>query len=227
MGGKYPGYWPSVVNRDAKYHVSAAGKVQLLYRESANEERTLVSQGHQQLVEMVNAVKLARTGRRGGTFYINEFGHVVVPVVSAGDGQTECFYAGKYLSHLQFAYHGELIGPVPLRGLRPGDEWPGPHVGIPYIIAAGGDDIRYETRVPSDPGLTRRVRLSSEVGRAQASHLANRLTSHKGWQGGRIYINEAGAFFAPVEVRGKYRFLYLGSLDSESWFPEPHAGGGA
>jgi hypothetical protein len=224
VGGEYPGYWPSVVSRDAKYHVTAAGDVELIYRESASEERSLNAPDHKPLVDMVNAVKVAHTGRPGGAFYLNEHGHIVVPVMSPSDRQIKCYFAGKYPGRLRFPYHGEWIGPEPPAGLLPGDDWPGPHVGISHILAAGGDDIRYETRIPNDPGLIRRVRLSEEVGPAYAAHLAGRLTNGKGWGGGRIYINEAQAFFAPVEIKGKYRFIYLGCLDGAPWFPEPRLG---
>src|SRR5205807_722984 len=99
--------------------------------------------------------------------------------------------------------------------------WPGPHVGIPYVLTAERTDIRYE----SEPrrNVIRRELLSATVGSAEAAALAKRLARHKGGSG-RIYINEAREFFAPVEGATQWSYLYLGNLGSEPWFPEPLTG---
>jgi hypothetical protein len=207
------------VAKDAKYHMTAAGQVKLIYRESKYEERHLVTSGHSGLASMVNSRKVARTGLPGGAFYLNEYGHVVVPVAT----EATCLFGGVYRERLEFAYKGSVLGPIPPRHLRPGDEWPGPHVGIPYILCASGDDIKYRSRLQDGFGY-RYTFLSDEVSPSYSERLARRLGLVKGWSGGRVYINEARAFFAPVEVRGQYRYLYLGLLEDDLWFPEPKVG---
>lgn len=221
MAPEYKGYWPSVVAKDAKYHVTARGEVRLIYRESRDEELHLEIGGHRLLTDLVNGVKVSHSGHPGGVFYLNEYGHVIVPAMV--DDRQKCYYAGTYREILEFPYQGVRYGPVPPNGLRPGDEWPGPHVGIPYILAPGGVDIRYESREQRGSGVLRirRVWLSESVGPGYARALAGRLIETKGSHGGRIYINEAQAFFAPVEGSSGSRFRYLGSLGSEPWFPEP------
>lgn len=222
MGAEYPGHWPSVVAKDAKYHMTFDGQVKLVYRESKYEERHLLSAGHSALAAMVNDVKMAGTGQPGGVFYLNEYGHVVVPV----GREVACMYGGTCRDMLEFPYKGTLVSPVPPRHLQPGDEWPGPHVGIPYVLCAGGDDIKYRSKIPGHRlGFTWDF-LSDAVSPSYAERLARRLVNVKGWSGGRIYVNEAHAFFAPVEVRGLYRHLYLGQLDDDPWFPEPRVGAG-
>ena len=178
MASRYVGYWPSVVRRDAKYHVTAKGYVRLVYRASVDEERHLEVDGHEGLVRIVNDVKVEHNGREGGVFYINEYGHVVVPV--AEEHGVGCYYGGSYRHTLEFPYGSHSIGPTPPPGLRPGDEWPGPHVGIPYVLSPGGDDIRYEMRDIDDPDLLRRVRLSSFCGPSYARRLGQRLIQAKG-----------------------------------------------
>ncbi len=159
MADQYLGHWPSNVARDAKYHVSANGhKIVLVYRETIDEERLLTTREHPKLAELVNRVKVEEGGQPGGSFYINEYAHVVVPV--AHEGETRPYFAGLYRESLEFRYHDMIVGSAPPAGLRPGDEWPGPHVGIAYILQAGADDIRYETRDPSDQDPIRKVRLS-------------------------------------------------------------------
>jgi hypothetical protein len=217
MAIEYSGHWPSVVSRDAKYHMTWNGKVQLVYRESRHVEEHLFAVGHSQLASLVNDRKKVATGQPGGVFYINEYGHVVVPV----GPEATCHIVGIYRELLEFPYKGTFLGPVPPRHLEPGDEWPGPHVGIPYILSAGGDDIKYKTRVAGFPNRFEIHYLSEESSPSYAERLARRLGRVKGWSGGRIFINEARAFFAPVEIRGQYRYLFLGLLDDDPWFPEP------
>ena len=104
-------------------------------------------------------------------------------------------------------------------GLLAGDPWPGPHVGIRYTLTAGGRDIKYEEQVT--PSRTRDHLLSDYHGEAAAVALANRLSRTKGFQGGRIYINEVGEFFAPMDEYGNVAYVYLGALDEDPWFPAP------
>lgn len=218
----YPGLCPSNVNKDAKYSVvySASGgmEVRLVYRVSARERELLTSDRHEKLVAMVNNVKEELTGVPGGAFYINEFLDVLVPHPDGG-----CVRAGTYNDLLKFNYDGQEIGPVPPLGLAPGDQWTGPHVGIPYVLTAGGTDIKYEI---TSGRTIREYRLSDFVGREPARILARRLAMVKGQQGGRIYINEASEFFAPISgSEGEVTYLYLGSLGDDAWFPAPEVPG--
>jgi hypothetical protein len=189
-------------------------EVRLVYRLNERERQLLTTDRHDVLVEAVNKVKMEVTGQPGGAFYINENFDVLVPTAKGG-----CYYAGNYGTLLEFDFEGSTVGPRPPKGLRPGDRWRGPHVGIPYTLAAGGNDIKYDAK---DGRLRTEHRLSDHVGQPAAAGLAQRLRNVKGFAGGRIYINEAGEFFAPIQTRsGTLAYLYLGALDEDQWFPAP------
>lgn len=210
----YPGLVPSNVSKDAKYSVrSREGEwhVSLVYRLNNREQELLTTADHPELVEMVNDVKVEANGVAGGTFYINEFGDVVVP---AADGH---YWGGHYERVLEFSFDGGVISPQAPRGLQPGDPWPGPHVGIRYVLTADRKDIRYELK----PTRTRtiKVHLSDEVGPDAAARLARRLLDAKG-EAGRIYINEAAEFFSPPGQLGD-PLVYLGPLGEDFWFDPP------
>jgi hypothetical protein len=227
MPALYRGCWPRNVNRDAKYSVlarSGGSTIKLVYRESDEEEWLLTTGDHTRLAEMVNTLKLDLTGSIGGAFYINEYRHVIVPVgatTTPAGYATQYYYAGIYKGLLEFNYRGGTVSASPPASLRPGDEWLGPHVGIPYILEAGGKDIRFEVPDPTDPELLRRVRLSRYAGAGYAALLAGRLAEAKGSGGGRVYINEAGSFFAPIQRATSWTYIYLGNLGGDAWFPEP------
>lgn len=216
MALPYPGNIPSNVSKDAKYSVISGPdghEVRLVYRLSSREKALLTTDGHPDLVDMVNDVKLEMNGAAGGAFYINEFYDVLVPTTKG-----ECYFAGTYQRLLEFDLgEGQTIGPRAPAGLEPGAPWAGPHVGIRYRLKAGGRDISY-TRVSGN--REREYRLSDEHGADEAAALAKRLSVHKGDAGGRIYLNEAGEFFSPPPGPDQ-DFVYLGSLDEDLWFPPP------
>jgi hypothetical protein len=220
-GDPYVGYAPSNVKRDAKYTLKldqGQWAVHLRYDEGGGWEYLLWSHAHRELAEMVNRVKVAFHGREGGVFYINEYGHVLVP-----DPPEPPLFAGVYHGYVEFDYGAETIGPVPPDDLSPGEPWPGPHAGVAYKLAAGARDIYYWLKDPTDPNRRRKMVLSEYVGSSRAAALCTRYSGVKGDAGGRIYINEAGALFAPVHSDGQWEYLYLGSVEigKDDWFPGP------
>jgi hypothetical protein len=190
-------------------------EVRLVYRVSNREKALLTTDRHDELVEIVNQVKLELTGFPGGAFYINEYRDVLVPDTINGGA----VYAGNYTRDLEFEYNGTLITPRPPQSMSPGDPWSGPRVGIRYTLMAGGGDIRYELK----SGRTTRERwLSDDVGSRPANKLAHRIARVKGNSGGRFYINEACEMFAPLGgAEGGVEYIYLGPLADSAWFDAP------
>lgn len=210
----YKGLCPSNIAKDAKYSMSVAGEVRLTYHIDARTRDLLTTDDHPTLAKMVNAAKEQVNGRPGGVFYINEFSEVIVPGRTSG----LCHRAGLYDGLLEFELDGEVISPRAPSHLRAGDDWPGPHVGIAYLLCAGGNDIRYELRSGNRITL---VLLSDVVGEKRARETAARVSAVKGSMGGRFYINEQCELFAPVPSGGAWRFLYIGHLEDSAWFDRP------
>jgi len=68
----------------------------------------------------------------------------------------------------------------------------------------------------------REVTLGQAVGSTRALETAKRIRGLKGYSGGRFYINEWRAMFAPVKELGEYKYVYLGQLTEDlPWFPKP------
>ena len=178
------------------------------------------SREHPQLVEMVNKVKLTPNGREGGPFYINEWQQVIVPV----GNPVKYYYAGDYPHHIVLALDGlEFSGrPHDDTGnlLRPGDPWVGrPRPGIGYVLKAGGADVEYTIEL--SPGREKVVRLSKEVGEAQARQTARKISAIKGNSGGRFYVNEYRALFGPQQKEDGFQYVFIGLLtDQDAWFPK-------
>jgi hypothetical protein len=180
----FKGNWPQNIARDAKYTVRTP-VVGVLYATKDDEKWYASSEEHEELVKMVNNIKLSITGFKNGSFYINEYHQVIVPVK---EGSTSVYYyAGKYNKPLHFNFDGNIISgnAVDLRGnpLTRGDEWLGPHSGIPYVLTAANNDIYY--KYSPRPNVTKKVLLSKKIGREAAEKLARRIGKIKGAGGHR------------------------------------------
>lgn len=218
---KFTGNCPVNVNRDAKYSVryeDGSYVVGLFYRAANNELWYPTSSSHQELVARVNDIKLHFNGAPGGSFYINEYKQVLVPVQETG-----YYYAGEYNRPLTFDFEGYTISGEAVnqngQKLEPGEPWIGPHPGIPYVLKAGGRDIyyRYELR----PGVLKEVKLSGCIGTEKAARLARELARLKGNSGGRFYVNEFANAFAPKTTDKGLEYIFLEEIDLANWFPKP------
>jgi len=225
----YTGNCPQAVRRDARYSVKfekGSWVVGIVYNSSNGEYWTPTTKEHPELVRMVNEVKEACSGVPGGSFYINEFRQVIVP---AG-GEGKYYLAGKYRAELIFQIEDEpgktvyiSVRAEDMEGnpLKAGDEWTNCMMGIPYVLAAGGKDIRFEIQVREN--CFRRIPLSRVTDRIAAARLAGRLCEVIGdSSGGRFYINDMREMFKPVTgADGNVAYIYLGHLrQSDPWFPE-------
>lgn len=209
---QYRGNNASNVSKDAKYSVTVDGKIKLVYRVSNREKELLTTSDHPKLAEMVNDVKVELTGSKGGAFYLNEFGDVLVP-----DGAGGSIRAGHYEKTLKFDFNGGELTSTAAPGLEPGDVWEGPHPGIKYVLCAGGQDVKYERL---NGNRSTEVRLSDDVGESAARETARRIAAIKGSSGGSFYINERCELFAPIQDRN-WEFVYVGHLEDSAWFDPP------
>lgn len=222
MLNQYFGNCPKNVAKDAKYTVrSGEGEpiVALTYNTGDGERWFMTIEDHSELAQMVNQVKIKACGKPNGSFYINEYDQVIVPAV----GSNEYFLAGVYSKRLHFRFEGKAISGAPVdwdgNQLHPGAQWVGPHAGIPYTLTAGGDDVYYQFSPRSD--VTRKIKLSKQIGIRDAAAVADQIRSVKGFLGGRFYVNEFHAIFTPLNDNGDLTYVYIGQLDLKKWFARP------
>jgi len=224
---KFEGNCPANVARDAKYTVrrgEARGQslICLTYRAPGRERWYATTEAHPELVKIVNDLKIQLTRSPHGAFYINEFKQVLVPTLDSRD----YYLAGVYGQDLEFEFEGKTLTgkPFNLEGdpINPGDQWEGPHPGIPYKLFAGAKDIGYT--IHPRPRVEKEIRLSDYVGNEDAQNMAKRIAEFKGFEGGRFYINEHKTLFTPLQEGDVLRYIYIGQLsDKDAWFPKPHS----
>jgi len=235
----YRGPWPNNISRLAKYAVrftDGEWKVTVLYDAGDGLRYLAVDGGGAAVAKQVNAVKSAVRDQPGGAFYVNEYRHIIVPV--AGDfesgPQSVYYFAGRFNGDFNFEFDQALLSTRPIdrqgSALKPGDTWIGPRPGIPYVLAAGGSDVYFETPALTDTDppevrerMTRRVMLSKVLRDTRAAaETARKVSAIRSHSGGRFYVNEHGAMFTPVTEAGAgISYIYCGQLDMAKWFPEP------
>lgn len=239
----YRGVWPQNVSKLAKYavrFVDGKWKITVLYEAGEGLRYLAVEGGGAGLDEKINAVKTALRDQPGGAFYVNEYRHLLVPVAdtSVSGFGSNYYSAGRLDADLTFEFEGKPLTtkPIGFNGapLKAGDRWVGPRPGIPYVLAAGGADIYYESPALTDddppvvrPSMTRRVQLSKVVGdKAAVARAVRPIASVRGHQGGRFYVNEHSAIFTPVGAGdgNGIDYIYCGQIDWSAWFPEPSIG---
>ena len=217
----FKGNCPKAVSKDAKYSIRFYENeyvVGIVYEHNNGELWYPVNEKHKKLVDMVNKVKIATTGSPGGTFYINEYNQVIVPIAT----NKTYYLAGEYYVPLQFIFEDNFISgdAIDLKGnpLSSGDEWVGPHAGIPYILEAGGKDIRYEFE--PRPRVKTKVKLSKYRPPESVHKICQMLMVHKGFSGGRFYINEFQHIFTPINAE-EIKYVYVGKIENlDDWFPK-------
>ena len=236
----YPGVWPQNVSRLAKYvvrYLDGAWKVTVLYEVEAGLRYLAVEGGGADLVWRINAVKTAFRDEPGGAFYVNEYRHVLVPVSGSNalGGSSHYYFAGRLQEDFGFEFEGQPLTTKPVQPdgtpLNAGDRWVGPRPGIPYVLAAGGGDIYYETPALTEEepprvraSVTRRVELSKVLrDKALLGHAVQPIASIRGHQGGRFYVNEHCALFTPVNGGdgNGIDYIYCGQIERSAWFAEP------
>ena len=226
----FEGNCPRRVNKDAKYGVrtgtgpNRGTVISLTYQSQEDERWYATTDDHSELVNMVNQVKLSLGLPPNGAFYINEYKQVIVPTARSED----YYLAGTYHQPLRFDFDGKVLSgePVSINGepLSPGDTWDGPHPGIPYVLSAGGNDVSFtSTRIVQGGKIQRKTVLSKIIGTDRAVTVAAMVRAAKGFAGGRFFVNEFRTVFAPVHEGNQWRYVYIGQLDLENWFPPPHA----
>lgn len=238
MNNLYRGVWPQNVSKLAKYavrFVEGTWKVTVLYEAGQGLQYLAVEDGAVGIAARVNAVKATVHESLGGAFYVNEYRHIIVPVKSDSGAGSLYYYESRLEGDFRFEFEGQPLTTKPVHPngtpLKAGERWVGPRPGIPYVLAAGGNDIYYETPALTDtdppavrPSMTRKVQLSKVLGnKALVASAVLPIATVRGHQGGRFYVNEHGAMFTPVEAGdgNGLDYIYCGQIDASAWFPEP------
>jgi hypothetical protein len=161
-----------------------------------------------ELIAAVQAGKRALGARDGGSFLINEFGQLLVPateeevtrVVQVGDCDGPVVFDNPFAP-------GTTFDLTDTRGLKPGDPWERPYVGLIYNLTEGNEicfkqtdasGSRYVYAPVDDPKLVRTLRALRPGG----------------WL--RFIVGAGGIVLTKVEP--DWQAHYVGRVNPAAWF---------
>lgn len=167
------------------------------------------------LIQAVQAAKRKLGGGGGGSFQINEFGQVLVP---ASSGRGRIALAGEAEGLLLFHDPFEDGTHVDLSshsGLKPGEPWLLPYIGIPYHLSARSRIYFY--RQTEDGG-------NSEYPAYQDRELIGSLRAIRRSGAAKFIVNPYGLVLTKVPPEGawvpeeKWVPVFVGRINHRHWF---------
>jgi hypothetical protein len=172
-------------------------------------------EGINSLIKSVVSAKRKMGGRGGGSFQINEFGQVIVP---ASDGSGRRLFVGEIKGPILFENPLEnncFLDLSKVYGLKKGDTWTLPYVGIPYNLNKRSKIYFY--RNYEEGG-------KSEYPVRQDQQLIGALREIRRYGGIRFIVNPFGIVLTKKPPEGKWEMdekwtpVYVGRINYNSWF---------
>ena len=237
-GDRWTGYGVSLPGQDRKYHVKRHRNrwtVMVLYRPLGELAYAWLPTQLPclELVAAVNRVALRYHGRLGGSFYFNEYDHVLKPIWA--DERVELRYVGDFPQcRFRFRLFDRVWDSRPphLSGktLSVGDDWVGPRCGIPYWLQVLSNRRGFRIYRPTvlqseDEFVEVRHREYLDFHCRRYKRLAKAVWKAKGRHGGRFYVTEAGSVWTPYwqgPERTDWGYRYVGWLWDyvDDWYPK-------
>lgn len=217
---EWSGRYAVIPGDDAKFHVQAvSGTLRVVVYWLRDDCRitcpSLDSRDMRSLIDAVSQAKTRMGGSGRGSFQINEYGQVIVP---ASDGSGRRMLAGEITGDLEFedgSEPGRVFGLAGDHGLKCGDPWPLPYVGIPYNMS--GRSQIYFWRQDGSGG-------QSEYPDAQDTSLVHKLRTIRRSGAVRFVVNPHGIVLTKSPsgpwsaTDDRWNPVYVGRVNPECWF---------
>ena len=207
----WTGFYQRPMGNEPCFHVSRQNIIQIIKNDGYNiyiYNADMNSSGMNQLAISINQCKAQFAGVSGGSFSINEYGDVIVPLNNSSAIKVVGCWSGK-----MYFYDGTTRFSLD-EAFQPGADWPYPYLGMKYHLAQRD----YIYREINTAGGT-----SYETLPFQCNSLVNALRAIRPTGPMTFVVNPSGVVLAKKQVpQGTYSPCYLGKLDYTQWFPEPY-----
>lgn len=211
-GELWQGRYRRISGKYSVFHVSADNDLYLVWRRGYEEWRCRAVPIFEItiLVLMINRMKWAVSRSKGGAFIINEYGQVICP---AGHDESQLFYVGEISGPLVFRQpDGSSFTLDNDRGLRVGDTWTWPDVGMAYNLSRD-NRVYFPLRQGNEIRFIRPARTDWELVRA--------IRQVRPWGPVRFRVNPYGIVLVKVETPDKgWVSKYVGRINYNKWFPK-------
>jgi len=208
---RWHGRYRRIEGRESVFHVRADNTVDILWRDGIDEIicPAVMSASLRRLANAINAIKRRFAGCPGGAFIINEFGQVICPVPVS---PWERYYVGDCSGAPVFMdADGNQFTLNNTHGLKTGDPWRLPYVGIVYNLSAR-NRIYFAMRRGIDTEFINPPR--------QDRNLINAIRSIRPSGSVRFIVNPHGIALTKVPNGHRWKPTYIGRIDYDNWFPK-------
>ena len=214
----FNGRYSVIPGDEPKFHVNRNGEISIYWKRNGVELRSLAINDSNitTLAETINKIKGSLTRNPGGSFQINEYGRVVLPVKTK---PIMYYYAGQLQGDMWFSdpeEDGKIFNLDADENMQTGDNWGKPYIGMPFKISNNGEiEFRQLSNKINGQELIKLARPNSE--------LSNLLLSIRP-DGCRFILNYYGIVLTKVLVNQEWRRVYVGKkiLYEDNWFPDEY-----
>lgn len=207
----WDGHYDKPLTKESVYHVTYDGKINISQFDGMQGYRNLylavMDASARELADRINRCKriYSYNNAPGGSFCINEYGIVIVPIAGGYNNYVMPKAIGRWTGTLEFTDGRKFFSLD--KDMKPGVVWPYPYLGMKYHLARRGY-IYYnkdKTAFPRAPeGNDAIIRKLQEIRK-----------------GGPItfLVNDHGIVLTK-SINGP---VYVGRIDMGSWYPDPLA----
>jgi hypothetical protein len=196
---------------ESAYHVDTKGIIEVRWSDGENKYTcpAIVTSEVHAMAKSVNTAKLLHAGQAGGSFVINEFGQVI----SAIQNSRLRLLVGEVSGTLWFEdpwRDGAKLTLNAADGLRCGDEWKLPYLGLQYQLSAGSEIYfwREDEERSGKEALPRPDRDLIELLREVRPNGAV-----------RFIVNHYGLVLTKKPIgRDQWQAVFVGKINLEKWF---------
>jgi hypothetical protein len=173
---------------------------------------TAQTQGTEQLISAINAVKWRYNHQPGGSFVVNEYGQVLVPTRA---GKRFCVGKITGVMLLRNVDTQEIVDLSDDAGLRPGDPWDLPYVGLAYRLSCRSQIYYWD-----------KTNGRSIKPHTQDWDLIHQLRTVRRYGAVRFLVNPYGLVLTKIPKGAfdpdgdQWQPVYVGRIDYDKWFME-------
>lgn len=209
------GHYDKPLTRESVYHVSRYGQIRICLNEIWDRYlyEAVMDGPASQLAYAVNDCKrsFSYNNHPGGSFCINEFGIVIVPISTGGCRYVLPKAIGRWTGTLRFRDGYKVFSLDGDENLSPGDPWPHPYIGMKYRLA--GDTIFY--RLEDNNAQTRHKAPPGN------DAIKQHLRAIRGYGEISFVVNNHGIVLVRRNDDDDNSAVYVGRVDMASWYPDP------
>jgi len=208
---RWLGRYRRPMGQESCYHISSSGAIEVRWQDDGYNFNCPVinTPAIEDLAASINEIKRKMTGVAGGSFVINEFGQVIVPIYQS----TDRFLVGQATGRMWFQDPWESSRRLCLdldEAAQCGDDWNLPYLGMQYQLSAAGRI--YYWREDGEGGRT-------ESPPVQDESLIQLFRKIRPYGAVRFIVNQHGLALTKKHAGGtQWKGVFVGRINLNKWF---------